>query len=369
MSRFLLLSLSLIAMAADYGYGMSFNTGAFADIDGLKAVEDELFKAINEERQANGLTTLKRDTGLTAAARQHSSEMESLLYFSHESPTSGLTTVRDRVYAAGLTDLVVAENLAVENSQKPGDVPAADIGKTLARLFMDSETHRANILDPRFTHTGVGCVVSDEGTLYCTQVFSLKVLDFKSIKVKEKNEDTLNLFLKLKFDDEVGIWIDDRDVYVFQPRDGIVEIRLAFLISQGPRLVVMARRVPGTFGPMTGFFMGRFDPRKPIKFSNAITDIDVAEENQELTREKYYIVEAKGIILKPGGELKLADGDNRFGIKTSKTEFEAVYGVRANTGKHMLLFVTGNESCHGLRIDTETPLENAFSQPELKQNH
>lgn len=365
MSRFLLLSLLIMAMAAGWGYAISFNTGIFREINGLNAVEDELFKAINEERLANSLTTLKRDTRLTAAARQHSSEMKDMFYFSHESPTVGLTTVRDRVYAAGLTDLVVAENLAVENSQKPGDVPAKEIGKTLARLFMDSEAHRANILDPRFTHTGVGCVVSDEGALYCTQVFSLKVLDFKSIKVKEKTEDTLSLLLKLKFDDEVGVWIDDRDVYVFQPRDGIVEIRLSFPVSQGPRLVVMARRVPGTFGPMTGFFMGRFDPRKPIKFSNAITDIDVAEENQELTSEKYYIVEAKGMILRPGGELKLADGDNRFGIKTSGTRFEAVYGVRAHTGKHMLLFVAGNESCHGLRIDTDVPLETAFSQPQL----
>jgi uncharacterized protein YkwD len=362
MARFFLLSLLAILIAVTTGYSIDFNRNAFDGIEGLADIEDALFKAINEERLANGLTVLKRDRNLDGAARQHSHEMKDLFYFDHESPTPGLKDVRDRVYAAGLTDLVVAENLATENRQRPGEVAADEIGSTLARMFMNSDKHRANILDPRFTHTGVGCTVSDEGTLFCTQVFSSKILAFKSLKIKEKTEETLSLTLKLKFDDEVGVWIDEKDVYVFQPKDGVVEIKILFPIAKGARRVAMARRVPGTFGPMTGFFIGRFDPREPFKFSNAITDIDIVDEIQERTSVTYYVIEAKGEAGAPVAELRVADGDNRFGVKMSKTDFEAVYGIPANTGRHMILFVTGDESCHGIRVDTNAPLENAFAQ-------
>jgi len=366
MARVFILSILAIYIAASGGYGVDFDRKAFNGIDGLDSVEEALFKAINEERLANGLTALKRDRNLDGAARQHSQEMRDLFYFDHESPTPGFRDVRDRVYAAGLTDLVVAENLATENNQKPGEVEADEIGSTLARMFMKSDKHRANILDPRYTHTGVGCTVSGEGTLYCTQVFSSKVLDFKSIGIREKTEDTLSLTLKLKFDDEVGVWVDEKDVYVFQPKDGIVTVHILFPLSKGPRRVAMARRVPGTFGPMTGFFVGRFNPREPFKFKNAITDIDIADEIQERAPIRYYVIEAKGKAVAPVTELKLADGDNRFGVKTAKTGFEAQYGVPADTGPHMILFVTGDESCHGLRIDTNVPVEKAFAQGRPK---
>ncbi len=37
--------------------------------------------------------------------------------------------------------------------------------------WMDSESHRSNILDPDFQYIGIGYFVSDSGKIYCSQLF------------------------------------------------------------------------------------------------------------------------------------------------------------------------------------------------------
>jgi uncharacterized protein YkwD len=149
----------LPALALGEPTSASFGESLFIDIKGLDGIERAMFNEVNRVREERGLEPLIWDAQLTSAARQHSDEMERLFYFAHESPTAAFADLSDRVYLAGLTDISVAENLASENNIPLSADPEV-VGREVTKLLMASEHHRANILDRRFTHSGVGCVAS-----------------------------------------------------------------------------------------------------------------------------------------------------------------------------------------------------------------
>jgi uncharacterized protein YkwD len=78
-------------------------------------------------------------------------------------------SVKDRVTDAGYDYRLVAENLAsAEGEANDPAPPPADIHKN----WMDSKSHRANILNDRFTEVGLSVVRSPKGTYYYVQVFA-----------------------------------------------------------------------------------------------------------------------------------------------------------------------------------------------------
>jgi len=337
--------------------------GRFLDITaGVKDVEAAMFDAVNDERDNEGVGQLKWDERLAAAARQHSDEMVRLLYFAHESPTPGLKDATDRVYSAGLTDAEVGENLASENNI-PDSSTADEVGRELTAVLMASEKHRDNILDRRYTHIGVGCIRSGDGTLFCTQVFSKRFLAVKSIKLSDKTIKTSEVALALKTDQEVGVWVDD-DIFVFKPEDGVVNVSLRFSVDRGVRKVVMARRPVGTFGRMEAFFVGKFDPGRPQPFALNVDDPEVISENQTTNDVVYYVLEAEGKVLAGDRDLKIADGDVRYPVKLKGAKFKIALPLPANSGRHTLYVVAGDEAGHRLVVDTDALLDRAFGQVE-----
>lgn len=348
----------LVAAAAEE---ISFRDDLFVDIGGLPAIEENVFRRLNEVRAEEGLSALEWDGALATAARQHSDEMTRLYYFSHESPTPGLQSVLDRVYSSGLTDIVVAENLASENSV-PVTAEAATIADEFTRLLLASEAHRENMLDPRFTHAGVGCVASEEGTLFCTQIFSRRSLRFKTLRLREETREILNVALTLKTNDVVGVWVDETDTSIFEPNDGKVAVELWFPTDGGDRKVVFARRGPEEYGAMKGFFMGKFDPKDPFSFSAGITEVEVLAETASTESETLYVLEAEGELLAEAKSFKLADGDTRIGVKVKGKKFKVEYPIVTGTGVHEIYFVVDSIANHGLKIDAEAPLAEAFRQ-------
>ncbi len=128
----------------------------------LRAMEVETEKAVNRVRVRHGLRALAPDPVLIRVARAHSEDMVRRHYFDHEDPDGH--RVGDRVTAAGIAWSKVSENLAM-NAGMDDPVARAVEG------WMDSPGHRANILDPAVTHTGVG-VAEKDGDYTFTQVFA-----------------------------------------------------------------------------------------------------------------------------------------------------------------------------------------------------
>ncbi len=113
------------------------------DID---VIEAKVVELTNAERAKHGLKALVIDKPLMAAAREKSQDMKNNNYFSHTSPTFG--SPFDRMKALGIAYQSAGENIA-KGQQTPEQVVEA---------WMNSEGHRANILDAKFTHIGVGYV-------------------------------------------------------------------------------------------------------------------------------------------------------------------------------------------------------------------
>lgn len=123
--------------------------------------EKALAEKINAIRQKHGLKPLRYDEEAAAVARAHSENMVKKTFFAHEDP-DGLQ-VWDRLKAAKVSNSGSGENIAVNNHSNPGEVAASG--------WMDSPGHRANILLPTWTRTGMGIAKGPDGAVYFTQVF------------------------------------------------------------------------------------------------------------------------------------------------------------------------------------------------------
>ncbi|MBM7647887.1 putative YkwD family protein [Bacillus ectoiniformans] len=125
----------------------------------LHAFEQQVAELTNKEREKNGLKPLEIDTELSKVARTKSEDMLAKNYFSHTSPTYG--SPFDMMKQFGVDYSAAGENIA-KGQTTPEEVVNA---------WMNSEGHRANILNGEFTHIGVGYV---EDGHHWTQMFIKK---------------------------------------------------------------------------------------------------------------------------------------------------------------------------------------------------
>ena len=125
-------------------------------------IEYRLFQLSNRERTVAGIgSELVLHETLSDIARRYSELMRDQGFFSHTSPSG--TTLRERLEVAGVSYSRVGENIAqVTNDSNPA-VLAHD-------LLMDSERHRANILDSEFSQVGIGVARSSD-SFWITQSF------------------------------------------------------------------------------------------------------------------------------------------------------------------------------------------------------
>ncbi|HEY7062713.1 MAG TPA: CvpA family protein [Chloroflexota bacterium] len=107
--------------------------------------ESRMLRLVNDEREQEGLGTLKLDPQLTEAARAHSRDMLAKGYFAHQNDDG--KTPADRVSAVGTRFAIVGENLAL--------APTVDVAH---QGLMKSPGHRANILSPQYHRVGIGVI-------------------------------------------------------------------------------------------------------------------------------------------------------------------------------------------------------------------
>jgi uncharacterized protein YkwD len=118
----------------------------------ISPFEERLLQLINSTRAEHGLGPVALDEQLSDIARSHSLDMTEGGYFSHLSPSTG--SPGDRLRRAGVSFRLSGENIAFDRN-----VEAAH------QALMESPSHRRNILDPEFTHVGLGVVSSGSSVL------------------------------------------------------------------------------------------------------------------------------------------------------------------------------------------------------------
>jgi uncharacterized protein YkwD len=132
----------------------------------VKAVERSAFEMLNKKRLEKGLSPLVWSDDLVAVARQHSRNMAEFQFFSHRGLDNKL--VSDRADDAGVGRWrAIGENIAFNRGF---DDP---VGKAV-ELWLDSPSHRRNLLSDTWKESAVGVAVAEDGSYYFTQVFLVR---------------------------------------------------------------------------------------------------------------------------------------------------------------------------------------------------
>jgi uncharacterized protein YkwD len=130
-------------------------------------------RLVNDQRRQNGVAALEVDPGVTNAATKHSNNMARTGIFSHVIDGKGPA---DRLRDENISFTAYDENIYSSWCQKSGRsaYDVHDFAQEAVSGWMNSPGHRANILNPDFTHTGIGIAAiarDGKGYLYATQVF------------------------------------------------------------------------------------------------------------------------------------------------------------------------------------------------------
>ena len=111
---------------------------------------DNILKSVNHERSLRNLSLLTTNSKLSYAAQGKTDDMQARHYFAHVDPDGHY--IWDRIVAAGYSPyLELGENLAIEFYDTD----------SLVAAWMNSPTHRANIVNEGFKDQGMGLTFGD----------------------------------------------------------------------------------------------------------------------------------------------------------------------------------------------------------------
>lgn len=166
-------ALTTITTNDSYSIRANFLEGSSIPL-GINYTEEEaeelIIVLVNAEREQSDLSTCSEDSLLTSLAREHSTSMVENNFFGHERYPGERPLGYDQ-----LPGTIRGENLAKMPTRQyiPGPyLSLQEVCEWAVSGWMGSPGHRANILDPRFTETGVGVSFSDGWDyLYITQIF------------------------------------------------------------------------------------------------------------------------------------------------------------------------------------------------------
>lgn len=122
------------------------------------AFEQRVLELINVERQKAGLAPVAYNATLDNAAEKHAAHMASVRKMAHDGIGDGDPGARAR--AEGWRKSW-GENVATGQTSP----------EQVVREWMNSPTHRRNILDPNFRNMGVGLTMGSDGRSYWAQEF------------------------------------------------------------------------------------------------------------------------------------------------------------------------------------------------------
>ena len=127
--------------------------------DSAPPLERDLVALTNVDRTSNGKGAVVEEQRLVQIARERSDDMVTRNYFAHEIPPT-----QQKVFAImgqrGVSFEMAGENLAWNNAPGAGTVQRAQSD------FMNSPSHRANVLRDAFTHIGVGAIPGRDRVMF-----------------------------------------------------------------------------------------------------------------------------------------------------------------------------------------------------------
>ena len=135
-------------------------------VTNFAGIAKSVYQKVNIERKKRGLKTLRWHEKLSDLALDYSQEMADGDFFSHYDEEGN--TVVERAEDFGIINWKkIGENLFVSQGYKKSSTIAV-------KGWLKSPTHRENMLDKDWTHTGIGVYTSRDRKTYITQLFIKK---------------------------------------------------------------------------------------------------------------------------------------------------------------------------------------------------
>lgn len=141
----------------------------------LGELESLMVDLVNEARRAHlpawlGTARLKWHVGLAAVARGHSADMLRRQYVAHVTPEG--VAASQRIDRQGIGYVACGENIGIFYGQASLTVQAVhDIHNAFMKQPRSLTNHRGNLLNPIWTHVGIGIAHNPDGSLVATQNF------------------------------------------------------------------------------------------------------------------------------------------------------------------------------------------------------
>ncbi len=141
----------------------------------LRELESQMFDLVNNARREHlprwlGTSHLKWHEPLAALSRGHSDDMLRRQYIAHDSP-EGITTAQ-RINRQGVRFVACGENIGVVYGNAAGTpLSVLDIHNAFMNQPRSLTNHRGNLLNPIWTHIGIGIAHNPDGSLVATQTF------------------------------------------------------------------------------------------------------------------------------------------------------------------------------------------------------
>lgn len=142
---------AMVALRPGSAWAFEYCGSTDAPPSEIRKAEQELFRLTNQARRAAGVHPLTWSDAAAAVERKHSQRMAAAGDIFHND-----SFFDNRAVVGGGA---LGENVAV------GCIPQSH------NSLMRSVKHKANILNPLFTHLGIGMAVSSGGVLYITEGF------------------------------------------------------------------------------------------------------------------------------------------------------------------------------------------------------
>jgi uncharacterized protein YkwD len=145
------LAVFLVAVPSASAAGACTAANASASQASKRALVRATLCVLNAERGRHNLRRLRLNSRLSDAARGHSRAMARKRFFSHTSLSgaSFVDRIRRAGYLSGARSWAVGENIAYGSGSR-------STPRSIARAWMNSPPHRANILSSSYRSIGIG---------------------------------------------------------------------------------------------------------------------------------------------------------------------------------------------------------------------
>jgi uncharacterized protein YkwD len=127
-----------------------------------------LVNLANENRSATGISELKVNSKLTEAAQAKANDMAQKSYFSHQGPDG--KTPWSWIQESQYQYMYAGENLAID----------FDESWNVNQAWLESPTHRANLMFPGFTEIGIAVATgtyNGRDTTFVVQMFGTPLVN------------------------------------------------------------------------------------------------------------------------------------------------------------------------------------------------